>query len=155
MFPFKNWDKEIEESLADMVSLRQEEPEHDPAIFESIGQIIPEVNMVDDIIDETVRAIMDVIDGTSISTSAWDQQAPHSTLRVIQDRIKENIREMIGGDDWTTRYRWVPRHVTLEGDIRRGLEDIKMSAKARKEIIALLDASVKPERGISYSRDPF
>lgn len=24
MFPFKNWDKEIEESLANMVSLRQE-----------------------------------------------------------------------------------------------------------------------------------
>lgn len=98
--------------------------------------------------DELVNRILDVIDGTYIGTNAWDQNAPHATLRVIQDVIKENIRISLAEGDWTKHYKWIPRHVSVVGEITRGLPDIKMSEKARKEVLALIEKAQKPERDI-------
>lgn len=101
--------------------------------------------------DELVQNVIDVIRGSIIPAYAWDQNGPHASLKVVQDTIIDNLR--FSDEPWTKHYRWVPRHVTIVGNIERGLEDIKMSAKARKEVLALIAESKKPQRDVISTTD--
>lgn len=100
--------------------------------------------------DELVQNVIDVIRGSIIPAYAFDQNSKHASLKVVQDIIIDNLR--FSDEEWTKQYRWIPRHVTIVGNIERGLEDIKMSAKARKEVLALIAAAQKPERDVSFQR---
>lgn len=100
--------------------------------------------------DELVQNVIDVIRGSIIPRSAWDQDSPHATLNVIQDIIMDNLQ--FSDEPWTKQYRWVPRHVSIVGSIKRGLDDITMSAKARKEVLALIEQAQRPERDTSGMR---
>jgi hypothetical protein len=94
--------------------------------------------------DELIQNVIDVVQGTVVPRYAMDS-SPELVYHIVTNRIMENLR--YSKEEWTRSYRWVPRHVTIVGNIERGLKDIKMSAKTRAEINALIKRSQMPERG--------